>query len=309
MRELADGLRPRRRARRPAAAAQAHPRADAPGQGRARRGRAPRAARTAAPGRGVRPPGERVPREARRPRRRAEPPLARGPAGDDRLPERPGEPLPPGRLPAPHRRAAAEARASTSSSTRPTARPSSSAGRASTGRTARSTRRSRAAPARWRTTRRSRCTRARASYYVHFPRLEPGDVVELQYRVEDVAPRNAFADYFGEVVYMQSGEPIARARVRPHDAEEPHLLLQRPQACPGLTEDRGGQGRPAHLPLRRHDVPGRATGAAAAAVDRGARPRARLDVQVVGRRWAAGTGASSRTSSSPTTRCAGAPQS
>jgi tetratricopeptide (TPR) repeat protein len=44
-------------------------------------------------------------------------------------------------------------------------------------------------------------------YYVRFPRLEPGDVVELQYRVEDVAPRNAFADYFGEVVYMQSTEP------------------------------------------------------------------------------------------------------
>jgi tetratricopeptide (TPR) repeat protein len=49
------------------------------------------------------------------------------------------------------------------------------------------------------------------SYYVHFPRLEPGDVVEVQYRVEDVAPRNAFADYFGELVYMQSSEPIARS--------------------------------------------------------------------------------------------------
>ncbi len=49
------------------------------------------------------------------------------------------------------------------------------------------------------------------SYYVRFPRLEPGDVVEIQYRVEDIAPRNAFADYFGEVIYMQSGEPIARS--------------------------------------------------------------------------------------------------
>jgi tetratricopeptide (TPR) repeat protein len=49
------------------------------------------------------------------------------------------------------------------------------------------------------------------TYYVRFPRIEPGDVVELQYRVEDVAARNAFADYFGEVVYMQSGDPIARA--------------------------------------------------------------------------------------------------
>lgn len=49
------------------------------------------------------------------------------------------------------------------------------------------------------------------AYYVRFPRLRPGDVVELRYRVEDVAPRNAFADYFGEVVYMQSNQPVGRA--------------------------------------------------------------------------------------------------
>jgi cellulose synthase operon protein C len=49
------------------------------------------------------------------------------------------------------------------------------------------------------------------TYYVRFPRLEPGDVVELQYRVEDIAPWNAFADYFGEVTYMQGSEPIARS--------------------------------------------------------------------------------------------------
>ena len=36
-----------------------------------------------------------------------------------------------------------------------------------------------------------------------------GDVVELRYRVEDVAPRNELADYFGEVEYMQSSDPIA----------------------------------------------------------------------------------------------------
>ncbi|MGH7269937.1 MAG: DUF3857 domain-containing protein, partial [Polyangiaceae bacterium] len=46
------------------------------------------------------------------------------------------------------------------------------------------------------------------SYYVRFPRLEPGDVVEIQYRVEDVASRNELADYFGEVVTMQGPEPI-----------------------------------------------------------------------------------------------------
>lgn len=49
------------------------------------------------------------------------------------------------------------------------------------------------------------------SFYVHFPRLNPGDVVELLYRVEDIAPRNAFADYFGEVVYMQSTESIGHS--------------------------------------------------------------------------------------------------
>lgn len=49
------------------------------------------------------------------------------------------------------------------------------------------------------------------AFYVRFPRLDPGDVVELLYRVEDIAHRNAFADYFGEVVYTQSTEPIARA--------------------------------------------------------------------------------------------------
>jgi transglutaminase-like putative cysteine protease len=48
-------------------------------------------------------------------------------------------------------------------------------------------------------------------FTVRFPRLSPGDVVELRYRVEDVAAHNAFADYFGDVEYLQSRDPIARA--------------------------------------------------------------------------------------------------
>jgi tetratricopeptide (TPR) repeat protein/transglutaminase-like putative cysteine protease len=47
------------------------------------------------------------------------------------------------------------------------------------------------------------------TFYVHFPRLNAGDVVELRYRVEDVAVRNEIADYFGEVEYLQSDEPVA----------------------------------------------------------------------------------------------------
>jgi tetratricopeptide (TPR) repeat protein/transglutaminase-like putative cysteine protease len=49
------------------------------------------------------------------------------------------------------------------------------------------------------------------AFYVHFPRLDPGDVVELLYRVEDVAHVNAFADYFGEVAYLQSTEPVVHS--------------------------------------------------------------------------------------------------
>lgn len=47
--------------------------------------------------------------------------------------------------------------------------------------------------------------------YVHFPRLFPGDVVEVLYRIEDVAERNVFADYFGEVRYLQGRDAIFHA--------------------------------------------------------------------------------------------------
>ncbi len=47
------------------------------------------------------------------------------------------------------------------------------------------------------------------AFYVHFPRLNAGDVVELRYRIEDVSPRNEIADYFGEVEYVGSDEPVA----------------------------------------------------------------------------------------------------
>ncbi|MGC4069621.1 MAG: DUF3857 domain-containing protein [Polyangiaceae bacterium] len=49
------------------------------------------------------------------------------------------------------------------------------------------------------------------NFYVQFPRLDPKDVVELRYRVEDVIPRNEYADYFGDVAYLQSDEPVANA--------------------------------------------------------------------------------------------------
>ncbi len=45
---------------------------------------------------------------------------------------------------------------------------------------------------------------------VVFPDLEPGDVVELRYRRDDVAHRNLFADYFGDLTTIQETVPKAR---------------------------------------------------------------------------------------------------
>jgi tetratricopeptide (TPR) repeat protein len=49
------------------------------------------------------------------------------------------------------------------------------------------------------------------TFYVQFPRLEPGDVVELRYRIDSMSSQNPFADYFGDVEYLQSSEPTSHA--------------------------------------------------------------------------------------------------
>ena len=49
------------------------------------------------------------------------------------------------------------------------------------------------------------------NFYIQFPRLDPKDVVELRYRIEDVVPRNEYADYFGDLAYLQSDEPVSNA--------------------------------------------------------------------------------------------------
>ncbi len=90
-------------------------------------------------------------------------------------------------------------------------------------------------------------TSARA-YYVHFPRLHAGDVVELLYRVEDVAPRNAFADYFGEVTTMQSAETIGRAEYVLITPKSRTFYFNKP-TVPGLKEttEESGDSRVFHF--------------------------------------------------------------
>ena len=73
-------------------------------------------------------------------------------------------------------------------------------------------------------------------FYVQFPRLEVGDVVELRYRIEEVTSRNVFADYFGEVFHMQSSEPTRNAEyvvIAPKSRQ----LVFRASTLPGLQRD------------------------------------------------------------------------
>jgi tetratricopeptide (TPR) repeat protein len=78
------------------------------------------------------------------------------------------------------------------------------------------------------------------TFYVQFPRLEPGDVVELRYRVDDVTPRNEFGNYFGEIVALQGGEPVQNAEyvlITPKDR-----TFYFDQNIPGLTQANSVQG-------------------------------------------------------------------
>lgn len=80
------------------------------------------------------------------------------------------------------------------------------------------------------------------NFYVQFPRLDPGDVVELRYRVDEVTPRNEYADYFGEVVFLQSNEPLQNAEYVLITPKKRTFYID--EKVPGLkreTRDRGEQ--------------------------------------------------------------------
>ena len=138
------------------------------------------------------------------------------------------------------------------------------------------------------------------TFYVHFPRLEPGDVVELRYRVEDVAPRNEFADYFGEVEYMQSDEPIAHAEYVLITPKSAHVLLQRAaRARPQAREEGEGDDRVHDLPRRRRCRLDRAEPSMPPWSE--VLGHVHVSTYAVGQDLGAGTGASAAISSSSTT--------
>lgn len=79
------------------------------------------------------------------------------------------------------------------------------------------------------------------AFYVHFPKVNAGDVVELRYWDDDVIAQNVFADYFGEVVYLQSSQPVLNAEyVIVSPASRPlHFDLS---PLPGLVREDKSQG-------------------------------------------------------------------
>ncbi|MBI4955838.1 MAG: DUF3857 domain-containing protein [Myxococcales bacterium] len=92
------------------------------------------------------------------------------------------------------------------------------------------------------------------AFYVQFPRIEPGDVVELRYRVDDVGAPGELADAYGEVEPLQDDEPIASAE----------LVLVTPAArrfqvsvtpLPGLEREEHEVGGRRILRLHARDVP------------------------------------------------------
>jgi cellulose synthase operon protein C len=92
------------------------------------------------------------------------------------------------------------------------------------------------------------------TFGVLFPRLNAGDVVELRYRVEDVAPRNEISDYFGEVEYLQDDKPIASSEYVLITPKSRKFFL-RTDKLPGITKDVKEDGDKRIYRLSGVDVP------------------------------------------------------
>ena len=65
-----------------------------------------------------------------------------------------------------------------------------------------------------------------------FPALAVGDVLELQYRVEDTAQENLLSDYWGDVESVQGTYPKVRYQFLVDMPKERPALLEREASCP-----------------------------------------------------------------------------
>jgi cellulose synthase operon protein C len=93
------------------------------------------------------------------------------------------------------------------------------------------------------------------TFYVQLPRLSPGDVVELRYRVEDVTPRNEFGDGFSQTTYLQSFFPTSSVEAVLLAPSSKKLTVKGP-SFPGFSLDQKTEGERQIIRLVGKDIPG-----------------------------------------------------
>jgi tetratricopeptide (TPR) repeat protein len=76
---------------------------------------------------------------------------------------------------------------------------------------------------------------------VVLPDLEPGDIVEFRYRIDDVAHRNLFADYYGDLNLLQGYAPVRRLEYVLVTPASRRFYFSRP-GLPGLQHTRKVEG-------------------------------------------------------------------
>ncbi len=81
-----------------------------------------------------------------------------------------------------------------------------------------------------------------------FPQLAAGDLLEVQYRIDDTAQDNLLSDYWGNVDYVQSTSPKLRYQLFVDMPSARPLYWNRTRAGPGITyrEDAEKNGRVLH---------------------------------------------------------------
>ena len=113
-----------------------------------------------------------------------------------------------------------------------------------------------------------------------FPALQPGDVLELAWRLDDTAAENLLSDYFGDLTLVAGAEPRRRFDYvllapadRPIHANAPPVLTSGRRELPGgLVEHR----------WQASDVARVAAGAAHAGLGRGGARPPRLHLRLLG---------------------------
>ncbi|HEX4458400.1 MAG TPA: DUF3857 domain-containing protein, partial [Polyangia bacterium] len=92
------------------------------------------------------------------------------------------------------------------------------------------------------------------SQSIEFDALEPGDVVDVEYVISDVARRNMFADYFGDLHVLQEGLPRLDTRYVLIAPKNKQLYFNKPKLT-NLKFDEKTSGDERTYTFAAHDVP------------------------------------------------------